>query len=34
MATFDRFVAPWAKKIEDVVKPPFGLSLIAIAEKK
>ncbi len=34
MATFDRFVAPWAKKIEDVIKPPFGLSLIAIAEKK
>ncbi len=34
MATFDRFVAPWAKKLEDLVKPPFGLSLIAIAEKK
>jgi len=30
---FDRFVAPWAERIERAVPPPFGLSLIAIGQK-
>jgi 2-polyprenyl-3-methyl-5-hydroxy-6-metoxy-1,4-benzoquinol methylase len=30
---FDRFIVPWLKIIEHVIKPPFGLSLLAIAEK-
>jgi len=30
---FDRFIAPWLKKLERRVHPPFGLSLIAIGEK-
>ena len=34
VALFDKFVAPWMKEIERVVRPPFGLSLIAIGEKK
>lgn len=32
--TFDRFVAPWADRIERLVPPPFGLSLIAICRKQ
>jgi 2-polyprenyl-3-methyl-5-hydroxy-6-metoxy-1,4-benzoquinol methylase len=31
---FDRFVVPWLKTIEKLVKPPFGLSLFAIGEKE
>jgi 2-polyprenyl-3-methyl-5-hydroxy-6-metoxy-1,4-benzoquinol methylase len=27
---FDRFVAPWAERIEKLVPPPIGLSLIAV----
>ena len=30
---FDRYVAPWAERIERLVPPPFGLSLIAIGRK-
>jgi 2-polyprenyl-3-methyl-5-hydroxy-6-metoxy-1,4-benzoquinol methylase len=30
---FDRFIAPWAERIEQVIQPPVGLSLIAIARK-
>lgn len=29
---FDRFVAPWLRPLEALVRPPFGLSLIAVAE--
>jgi 2-polyprenyl-3-methyl-5-hydroxy-6-metoxy-1,4-benzoquinol methylase len=32
-AFFDRFVVPWLWKVETYARPPFGLSLIAIAEK-
>jgi SAM-dependent methyltransferase len=28
---FDRFIAPWAERVERLVPPPIGLSLIAIA---
>jgi SAM-dependent methyltransferase len=31
---FDRFVVPWLMTVEKLIKPPFGLSLIAIGEKK
>ena len=31
--TFDRWVAPWADRVERLVPPPFGLSLIAICRK-
>jgi len=31
---FDKFIAPWMKAIEQIRRPPFGLSLIAIGEKK
>jgi hypothetical protein len=30
IAVFDRFVAPWAERIERALPPPFGLSLIAV----
>ena len=30
---FDRYIAPWAERIERLVPPPFGLSLIAIGRK-
>jgi len=30
---FDKFIVPWLKEVENIVRPPFGLSLIAIAEK-
>lgn len=30
---FDRFVAPWAERIERLVPPPIGLSLISICRK-
>lgn len=30
---FDRFIVPWLKTVERVIKPPFGLSLFAIAGK-
>jgi SAM-dependent methyltransferase len=30
---FDRFIAPWAERVERAVPPPFGLSLIAIGRK-
>lgn len=31
---FDRFIAPWAEKVENLIPPPFGLSLIAIGHKQ
>jgi len=31
---FDRYIAPWAERIERIVPPPFGLSLIAVGRKK
>ena len=34
VAFFDKCIAPWMRAIEHVVRPPFGLSLIAIGEKK
>lgn len=30
---FDRFIAPWLKSVERAIRPPFGLSLFAIAGK-
>jgi SAM-dependent methyltransferase len=30
---FDRFVVPWLSRLESVVHPPFGQSLLAILEK-
>lgn len=30
---FDRLIVPWLKAIEHAIKPPFGLSLFAIADK-
>jgi len=31
---FDHYIAPWAERIERLVPPPFGLSLIAIGRKE
>ena len=31
---FDRFVAPWAERLERLIPPPLGLSLIGIGRKK
>jgi hypothetical protein len=31
---FDRFIVPWMKGIENIARPPFGLSLIAVGERK
>jgi SAM-dependent methyltransferase len=31
---FDRYIAPWAERIERALPPPFGLSLIAIGRKE
>ncbi len=33
IALFDRFIAPWAERVERLLPPPFGLSLIAIGRK-
>lgn len=30
---YDRFVVPWLRKIEQILIPPFGLSLVAVGEK-
>lgn len=30
---FDKFIAPWAERVERTLPPPFGLSLIAIGRK-
>jgi len=30
---FDRYIAPWAERVENLLPPPFGLSLIAIGHK-
>ncbi len=30
---FDRWVVPWLSRVERLVRPPFGLSLIAVAQK-
>lgn len=30
---YDRFVVPWLRKVEQVLPPPFGLSLVLIARK-
>jgi 2-polyprenyl-3-methyl-5-hydroxy-6-metoxy-1,4-benzoquinol methylase len=29
---FDKFVTPWLRPLEDLLHPPFGLSLIAVAQ--
>jgi len=31
---FDKYIVPWLRVIERAVRPPFGLSLIAICEKE
>jgi len=31
---FDTFVVPWLSVVERVLRPPFGLSIVAIAEKE
>lgn len=31
---FDSYVVPWLKIIEHLIRPPFGLSLVAICEKR
>jgi SAM-dependent methyltransferase len=31
---FDNIIVPWLSKVEKVFKPPFGLSLVAIAQKE
>jgi SAM-dependent methyltransferase len=31
---FDTFVVPWLSVVERAVRPPFGLSIVAIAEKE
>jgi SAM-dependent methyltransferase len=31
---FDRFIVPWIKIVEGIIHPPFGLSLIAVCEKR
>jgi 2-polyprenyl-3-methyl-5-hydroxy-6-metoxy-1,4-benzoquinol methylase len=31
---YDRLVIPWLRAIETIIRPPFGLSLVAIAEKR
>ncbi len=31
---FDRFIVPVLKKVENLISPPFGLSLVVICEKK
>ena len=33
VSIFDRFVVPWLSRLEGVVHPPFGQSLLAILEK-
>jgi len=30
---YDRFVVPWLRKIEQILIPPFGLSIVAVGEK-
>jgi len=30
---YDRFVVPWLRKIEQILMPPFGLSMVAVGEK-
>jgi 2-polyprenyl-3-methyl-5-hydroxy-6-metoxy-1,4-benzoquinol methylase len=30
---FDRWIVPWLKQVERVIKPPFGMSVIAIGRK-
>lgn len=34
VAFFDRFIVPWLSVAEGIVRPPFGLSLIALARKQ
>jgi hypothetical protein len=31
---FDRYVAPWAERLERIIHPPFGLSLIAVGRRQ
>jgi SAM-dependent methyltransferase len=33
VARYDRFVVPWLSRLEDVWRPPFGQSLVAVASK-
>ena len=34
IGVFDRYIAPWAERLERIIPPPFGLSLIAIGRKR
>lgn len=34
IGVFDKFIAPWAERVERALPPPFGLSLIAIGRKE
>jgi SAM-dependent methyltransferase len=31
---FDRYIAPWAERLERLVPPPFGLSVIGVGRKE
>jgi hypothetical protein len=31
---FERLVAPWALPLERLVRPPIGLSLVAVGRKR
>lgn len=31
---FDRFIVPWLRNVEHVIKPPFGMSLIAVGGRE
>jgi SAM-dependent methyltransferase len=33
VARYDRFVVPWLARLEEVWRPPFGQSLVAVASK-
>ena len=28
---YDRFIVPWLRRLESVVRPPIGLSLVCVA---
>lgn len=31
---FDRYIVPWLERVESIMRPPFGLSIIAICGKE
>lgn len=33
LRVFDRFFVPWLRRVEAVVRPPFGQSLFLVAHK-